>query len=87
MRKWSLQDAEDNLNAVIEAALAGEPQWVGLREEPAVVVLAAAEYERLKLLENEAVPTFGRLLLEIPQDDGAFERLMTAGPPQDDSSL
>ena len=67
MREWPLEDAEDNLNAVIEAALAGEPQSFNRRGKPAVVVLAAEEYERLRSLEKEAVPTFGRLLGDRPR--------------------
>ena len=45
------------------------------RGQPAVVVLAVEEYERLCRLEQASAPTFGELLLEIPQDDGEFERL------------
>ena len=62
MREWSLREATKNLSAVVEAALAGEPQSVSRRGKPAVVVLGVDEYERLRSLEKEAPPTFGRLL-------------------------
>lgn len=74
MTEWPLQDAKNKFSALVNAALAGEPQHVTRRGQPAVVVLAAEEYERLRLMEKEEAPSFGRLLLEIPQDDGEFER-------------
>ena len=49
MAEWSLQDAKSKFSAVVNAALAGEPQRVTRRGQPAVVVLAAAECERLSL--------------------------------------
>ena len=78
MAEWRLQDAKDNFSALVDAALAGEPQQVTRRGRPAVVVLAAGEYERLRRLEKADAPTLGGLLLEIPQDDGEFERLSLA---------
>ena len=75
MTEWPLQDAKDNFGALVNAALAGEPQRVTRRGRPAVVVLAAREYERLRRLEQADAPTLGELLLEMPRDDGEFERL------------
>lgn len=75
MVQWQLQDAKNRFSAVVDAALSGEPQHVTRRGRPAVVVLAEDEYERLCELDDAAAPTFARLLLEIPQDDGEFERL------------
>lgn len=75
MTEWPLQDAKNRFSALVNAALAGEPQHVTRRGEPAVVVLAVDEYERLRRLERANAPTFAELLLEIPQDDGEFERL------------
>ena len=74
MTEWPLQDAKNKFSAVVNAALAGEPQQVTRRGQPAVVVLAVEEYERLRLLEKEEAPSFAQLLLEIPRDDGEFER-------------
>ena len=83
MAAWPLQDAKNKFSALVNAALAGEPQRVTRRGEPAVVVLAAEEYERLCRLEKADAPTFGELLLEIPQDDGEFDRLALPERPMD----
>jgi len=37
-----------------------------------VVVLSAAEYERLRGCDREDAPGFNELLLAMPQDDGEF---------------
>ena len=44
---WTLQDAKNRFSTVVDAALAGQPQEVTRRGKPAVVVLSAAEYQRL----------------------------------------
>ena len=75
MTEWPLQDAKNKFSAMVNAALAGEPQLVTRRGQPAVVVLAVDEYERLRRLEKADAPTLGELLLEIPQDDHDFERM------------
>ena len=75
MAEWPLQDAKNRFSALVNAAIAGEPQHVTRRGEPAVVVLAVDEYERLRRMERADAPTFAELLLEIPQDDEEFERL------------
>jgi antitoxin Phd len=66
---WTLQDAKNKFSAVVEAALAGAPQEVSRRGRPAVVVLAAAEYQRL--LAGNAGPrgSFAAHLLAFPGDD------------------
>ena len=69
-----MQDAKNRFSAVVDAALAGDPQHVTRRGRPAVVVLAVDEYERLRHLEKKNAPTFAQLLLAIPQDGGEFER-------------
>ena len=43
-----------------------------------MVVLAEEEYARLCRLEKAAGPTLGELLVQIPQDEGEFERLSLA---------
>ena len=75
MGDWPLQDAKNKFSELVNAALAGEPQRVTRRGQPAVVVVAAEEYDRLCRLEEAHIPTFGELLLEIPQDGQEFERL------------
>ena len=75
MTEWPLQDAKNKFSALVNAALAGEPQQVTRRGQPAVVVLATDEYDRLCRLERADAPSLGELLLEIPQDDQDFDRL------------
>ena len=75
MADWSLQDAKNRFSVVVDSAVEGTPQRVTRRGRPAVVVLAAAEYERLRRLEKTAAPTLADLLIAIPQDDEEFERL------------
>jgi prevent-host-death family protein len=73
---WSIQDAKDRFSAVVEAARR-TPQTVTKYGKPAVVVVAAEEYERLRQLERLKAPSFGDHLLAIPKDDAEFERLKT----------
>lgn len=73
--EWTLQDAKNRFSAVMEAALAGEPQRVTRRGQWVGVVISAAEYERLRLLDRASAPTLPELLLAMPQDDEPFERI------------
>ena len=75
MQSWQLQEAKNRLSAVVNAAIGGQPQQVTRRGEPVVVVIAAEDYERLRRLEKASALAFNELLLEMPQDDGEFDRL------------
>jgi len=46
-RRWQLQEAKARLSEVVRQACSEGPQVITLRGEDAVVVLSAAEYERL----------------------------------------
>ena len=81
MPDWPIQDAKNKFSAVVDAALAGMPQRVTRRGQPAVVVLAVDEYERLCRLEKANAPTLAELLLDIPQDDQEFERIPLPARP------
>jgi antitoxin Phd len=70
---WSVQDAKNRFSAVVEAARSG-PQTVTKHGKPAVVIMAADEYERLKKLEKQKTPSFTEMLLAMPRDDVEFER-------------
>jgi len=72
--KWSVQDAKNRFSAVVEAARI-EPQTVTKHGKPAVVIVAADEYARLKRLEKLKAPSFIDMLLAMPTDDGEFERV------------
>ena len=81
MNEWPLQDAKNKFIAMVNAALAGEPHLVTRRGYPAVVVLAADEYERLLRLDRADAPALGELLTQIPQDDQDFERIFGPARP------
>jgi antitoxin Phd len=72
---WTLQDAKNRFSALVEAARRGEPQLVTKRGAPAVVVVAAEEFARLRTCEQAAQPSFVDHLLAMPRDDESFERI------------
>lgn len=47
-------------------------------------LVAADEYECLRRLDKADAPSLGELLVQIPQDDGEFERLslFASDPPE-----
>lgn len=71
---WSVQDAKNQFSAVVEAAKRA-PQTVTKHGKPAVVVVNADDYERLRHAERARAPNFKDHLLSMPQDDGTFERV------------
>ena len=73
-RIWSVQDAKNRFSEVVEAAQ-HRPQTVTKHGKPAVVVVAANEYERLRRLEHMKAPSFAELLLAMPSDGKEFARL------------
>ena len=73
MAQWALQDAKNRFSAVVDAALAGEPQQVTRRGKPAVVVLSAREYDRLRRQSPENASSFIEHLLAIPDGGDGFE--------------
>ncbi len=75
VQSWQLQEAKNRFSAVVNAAIGGQPQQVTRRGEPVVVVIAAEDFERLRRLEKTSALAFNEFLLEMPQDDGEFDRL------------
>ena len=73
-RIWSVQDAKNRFSEVVEAAQQ-EPQTVTKHGKPAVVIVAAEQYERLRKLQQLDAPSFAEMLLSIPRGDVGFERL------------
>jgi antitoxin Phd len=71
---WSLQDAKNRFSAVVEAAKRA-PQTVTKHGKPAVVVVDASEFARLRRLEMLHAPSFTEHLLAIPKGDWELERL------------
>lgn len=72
--KWTLQDAKNKFSAVVDAAVKGTPQHVSRRGLPAVVVVSAEEFERLRRAGEAPRRTFKEHLLAIPKGDIEFER-------------
>ncbi|MBS0273857.1 MAG: type II toxin-antitoxin system Phd/YefM family antitoxin [Proteobacteria bacterium] len=72
--RWSVQDAKNRFSEVVEAARE-KPQTVTKHGKRAVVVVAAEEYDRLKTLEKQKAITFNEHLLNMPRDNGTFERM------------
>jgi antitoxin Phd len=73
-QSWSLQDAKNRFSEVVEAARR-KPQIVTKHGQPAVVIVAADEYERLRKLQHLKAPSFAELLLAMPTGGEDFERL------------
>ena len=71
---WSVQEAKNRFSALVEAARRA-PQTVTKHGKPAVVVVDADEYHRLRRLERAQAPSFAETLLAMPQDDGEFPRV------------
>jgi antitoxin Phd len=71
---WSVQDAKNRFSEVVEAARR-KPQTVTKHGKPAVVVVAADEYERLRKLQHLKAPSFAEMLLAMPTGGEQFERL------------
>ena len=71
---WSIQDARNRFSEVVAAARQA-PQTVTRHGKPAVVVVAADEYERLRKLQHLKAPSFAQLLLAMPTGGEALDRL------------
>jgi antitoxin Phd len=63
---WTLQDAKNRFSAVVEAALAGQPQEVSRRGKPAVVVISAKEFARLNAAAAKERGSFLEHLMAFP---------------------
>lgn len=66
---WSLQDAKNKFSMVVDAARTEGPQTVTKRGQPAVVVVAAEEFDRLKAIAGKPQMTFVEYLLSGPKVD------------------
>lgn len=63
---WTLQDAKNRFSAVVDAALAGQPQEVSRRGKPAVVILSAADYAQMRSAASARRGSFVQHLLRFP---------------------
>lgn len=80
MSTWKLEDAKNRFSEVVRRAMAHEPQFVTRNGRDAVVVVSAADYERLaapvpllEFLQNsplaEAIAA-GEFRVERSRDEG-----------------
>jgi antitoxin Phd len=65
MRRIQLKDAKARLSAVVDQATRGKPSLITRHGKPEAVVLGFADWERLS-----KVPSFGRLLMSAPLEEG-----------------
>ena len=63
---WSLHEARNKFSAVVEAAIAGRPQVISRRGQPAVVVMSAASHGQLLAEARQGRGSFVDHLLAIP---------------------
>jgi antitoxin Phd len=68
--EWQLQEAKAKFSELVQTAIEAGPQTVTRRGKPAVVVVAADEFERMR----ERTPTLKELLLECPLEGVDLER-------------
>ena len=71
MREIQLRDAKAGLSAVVDDAVKGKPAIITRRGKREAVVLGFKDWEKLS-----RVPSFGRLLMSAPLDEGDL-------PPRD----
>lgn len=62
MKELQLRDAKANLSAVVDEAVQGEEFIITRHGRPEAVLIGFAEWKRLS-----AVPSFGRLLMAVPE--------------------
>ncbi|MDS9469109.1 type II toxin-antitoxin system Phd/YefM family antitoxin [Paracoccus sp. MBLB3053] len=72
---WTLQDAKNRFSAVVDAALAGQPQQVSRRGKPAVVIMSATEYERMRAAARKDRGSFIAHLMDFPGAEATEIRL------------
>jgi antitoxin Phd len=65
MNEWPLHEAKNRLSALVDLALEEGPQVITRHGEPAVVVVAVTEFEKLR----QPQPTLEELLLSAPDGE------------------
>jgi len=65
MRKIQLKDAKARLSSVVDDAVQGKPSIITRHGKREAVLLSYEDWERLS-----DVPSFGRLLMSAPLEDG-----------------
>jgi antitoxin Phd len=65
---WTVQDAKNQFSKVVDEAMAGTPQRVSRRGQPAVVVVEARQYDLLLEQARRGRGSFADHLLGFPGD-------------------
>ena len=65
IQQIQLRDAKAKLSALVEGAAEGEAAIITRHGKPRAVLVGIDEWDRLR-----SVPSFGRLLLSAPVEDG-----------------
>ena len=81
MHRWQLQDAKARFSELVRRAQADGPQEVTLHGEPKVVVIAKADYDRLRAPK----PSFTAFLGASPLAGFDLEIERNTSPPRDTS--
>lgn len=68
---WTVEEAKDGFTALVDAALAGTPQFVTLGGVAAVVVLSAEDHARLATAQTPSDESFVDHLMAFPVGDGS----------------
>lgn len=63
-KTWQLQNAKKSFSKVVEKAMSGKPQLVTKNGKPAVYIISAESYEKLRGSKN-----FKNTLLNSPHKD------------------
>ena len=86
MGEWTLQDAKNKFSALVDAAIAGEPQHVTRRGKPAVVVVESNEFRRMCQMAEGTVPNYDEADSDAPLD-GADQAGLAQDAPKKLGSL
>ena len=76
----ALQDAKARFSEVVAAAMGGQAQHVTRRGKPAVVIVSATEFERLRARQEGPADDFIAFLRSMPYDAGHAKALQKRPP-------
>lgn len=77
VQEVQLREAKATLSALVDKAVQGEASVITRHGRPEAVILGIEEWERLR-----HVPSFGRLLMSSPLEEGDLPE-RDASPPRD----
>ena len=69
---WTMSEAQEKFETVVEAACAGDPQIIAEDGKPIAAVVNVEYWDKYRQKDR---PSLGRYLQTMPKDDGDFERI------------